>query len=81
MARRLPGIIIADIYVAVTGLTTPGGSETPEKPVGTMFVHVYIQDQPLKFRKIFQGSCESIIHQTVNATAELITIYLKQYKQ
>src|ERR1700761_6442463 len=33
MAWRLGKLIPADITVAVTGLTTPGGSETAEKPV------------------------------------------------
>jgi nicotinamide-nucleotide amidase len=79
MARRLPDVIDTDISVAVTGLTSPGGSETPEKPVGTMFVQVYVRDVPLKLREVFRGSCEEIIHQTVRATAYLITNYLKQH--
>ena len=72
MAYRLGKLIPADIYVTVTGLTTPGGSETPEKPVGTMFVFVLINGQPTSFRKVFAGSCEEIIHQTICATAELL---------
>ena len=32
MAYRLRELIASDIQVTVTGLTTPGGSETPEKP-------------------------------------------------
>ncbi|GGH01454.1 CinA family protein [Mucilaginibacter phyllosphaerae] len=78
MARRLPSIIDADIYVAVTGLTTPGGSETEQKPVGTMFVHAYYLSEQLKFRKVFGGSCEDIIHQTVQAVANMIINRLKQ---
>jgi nicotinamide-nucleotide amidase len=77
MARRLPAVIAADICVAVTGLTSPGGSETPEKPVGTMFVQVYIRGEMLELREVFHGSCEDIIHQTVRATANMITNYLK----
>jgi nicotinamide-nucleotide amidase len=72
MAYRLPKLIPADIHVAVTGLTTPGGSETTEKPVGTMFVFALIRGQDASFRKVFSGSCEDIIHQTIRATAELL---------
>lgn len=72
MAYRLARLIKADIYVTVTGLTTPGGSETKEKPVGTMFVFALLKDREASFRKIFQGSCEDIIHQTITATAELL---------
>lgn len=76
MAYCLAGLIESDIQVTVTGLTTPGGSETPEKPVGTMFVFALIKGKPASFRKVFKGSCEEIIHQTVEATAELLTTEL-----
>ena len=72
MAYRLPALIPSDIQVTVTGLTTPGGSETAEKPVGTMFVFALIKGKPTSFRKVFSGSCEDIIHQTIEATAELL---------
>ena len=72
MAYRLPALIPSDIQVTVTGLTTPGGSETAEKPVGTMFVFALVKGKPTSFRKVFSGSCEDIIHQTIEATAELL---------
>jgi nicotinamide-nucleotide amidase len=73
MAVKLKGVIESDIQVAVTGLTSPGGSETPEKPVGTMFVYAFIKGEPAHFRKVFKGTCEEVIHQTIDATAELLT--------
>ena len=73
MALKLKGVIESDIQVAVTGLTSPGGSETPEKPVGTMFVYAFIKGEPAHFRKVFKGTCEEVIHQTIDATAELLT--------
>lgn len=73
MARCLPKLIPSDIQVAVTGLTTAGGSETSEKPVGTMFVYALIKGRPVSFRKVFKGSCEQVIHQTIEATAEMLT--------
>lgn len=72
MAHRLKEIIHADIQVAVTGLTTPGGSETPEKPVGTMFVFALICGREASFREVFSGTCEEVIHQTIEATADLL---------
>ena len=78
MAYRLGNLIPADIYVTVTGLTAPGGSETPEKPVGTMFVFALINGEPASFRKVFPGSCEEVIHQTIEATAELLITAIKK---
>lgn len=72
MAYGLKKLIPSDIQVTVTGLTTPGGSETPEKPVGTMFVVALIKGKEVNFRKVFTGSCEDIIRQTIRATAELL---------
>jgi nicotinamide-nucleotide amidase len=77
MAYRLPQLIPSDIQVTVTGLTTPGGSETVEKPVGTMFVFALIKGRGICFRKVFKGSCEDIIHQTIEATADLLIDELK----
>lgn len=72
MAEGLKKIIPADILIANTGLTTPGGSETPEKPVGTMFVHAIIKNKPLKFRKVYTGSPGEMVLKTADDVAELI---------
>src|SRR4051794_28794817 len=37
LAKNLGKLIDADIYAALTGLASPGGSETKDKPVGTIF--------------------------------------------
>jgi nicotinamide-nucleotide amidase len=80
MAYRLPTLIPADIHVTVTGLTTPGGSETQEKPVGTMFVFALIHGREVSFRKVFRGSCENVIRQTIESTADLLIRELKRRK-
>jgi nicotinamide-nucleotide amidase len=72
MAYRLKEVIVSDIQVTITGLTTPGGSETAEKPVGTMFVFALIRGREASFRKVFTGSCEEVIHQTIEAAADLL---------
>jgi len=69
LARRLKKLITADIYVAVTGLTTSGGSETPEKPVGTMFIHIVWGDKSLGIREVCQGDAQEIIGQTIDRVA------------
>jgi nicotinamide-nucleotide amidase len=77
LARRLKNFIKADIHVAVTGLTTPGGSESPEKPVGTMFIHVLIKNRSIGIREVFKGSEENIVLKAVERTARLIKSELR----
>ena len=72
MASKLPRLIPADIHIAITGLTMPGGSETAEKPVGTMFIHVLIKSRQIRIRKVFKGSPEQIVLQTVDRIAQLL---------
>ncbi|MBS1524895.1 MAG: nicotinamide-nucleotide amidohydrolase family protein [Bacteroidetes bacterium] len=72
MARRLRKLLKADIAVAVTGLTMPGGSEGPDKPVGTMFIHTIIHDKNIPLKEIFKGAPEDIVLQTVDRVARLL---------
>lgn len=69
LAEGLRNLLPADINIAVTGLASPGGSETEEKPVGTMFVHGFIKEKSWKRRFFFEGSPDEIVAQTINATA------------
>jgi nicotinamide-nucleotide amidase len=72
MARRLGNVIKADIYIAITGLIMPGGSESPDKPVGTMFVHAIMKQKPVAVKETFKGSPEEIVLQTVDRVAQLL---------
>lgn len=72
LADSLKELIPADIIVAVTGLASPGGSEAPDKPVGTMFVHGYIGDEPFRKRFVFDGDPDEIIKQTIESTATFL---------
>ncbi|AEI52250.1 CinA family protein [Runella slithyformis] len=76
LAERLKKFMKSDIQVAVTGLTAPGGSETPQKPVGTMFIHLVMKDKSVGIREEFGGSPESIIMQTVDKVAELLIMHI-----
>lgn len=73
LAESICKVIKADLHVAVTGLPAPGGSETPEKPVGTMFICAfYHQKELFSDRIIFNGEPEDIILKTVYHTAEML---------
>lgn len=77
LAKRLQTFIPADIHVGITGLTTPGGSETPEKPVGSMFIHAMIVKQSVAAYQVFDGTDEEIVLKTVDRVAQLLIDELK----
>ena len=66
--RHLPA---ADVCVAVTGLCGPGASETPDKPVGTMFVTVLLAGHAHEYRQHFDGTADKLREQATQF------IYLK----
>lgn len=72
MAEGLKAMFPADIIIANTGLLSPGGSETPGKPVGTMFIHALIRHKSVDFRKVYKGSPGEIVLQTADDVARLI---------
>lgn len=78
VSSGLQKLIPADIHIGCTGLTAAGGSETLEKPVGTMFLYG-IRNHELAFseRKVFQGNPEEIVCQTVEFLAARLYGYLK----
>jgi nicotinamide-nucleotide amidase len=52
----LSKLIKADIYAALTGLASEGGSETKNKPVGTVFFCILYKKKLFRSRKLFRGS-------------------------
>jgi nicotinamide-nucleotide amidase len=72
--RHLPE---ADVCVAVTGLCGPGPSATPDKPVGTVFVTVLLDNHAHEYRIQLKGDADSMRHQAAefiyNQLAELLT--------
>jgi nicotinamide-nucleotide amidase len=79
IAKGLVRLIDADIYIGVTGLTAPGGSEGPDKPVGTMFIHACgVHGEPLFTDRVeFRGDPETIVMHTAVHTAALLKHYLQ----
>lgn len=73
LAEGLNKYFGCDVAVAITGLISPGGSETPEKPVGTMFIHITMPDDKYcAHREVFTGSPEDVISQAIDRTGSLI---------
>ena len=73
LAERLCRYFKSEISVGITGLTTPGGSETEEKPVGTMFIHITMpNNRYCAHREVFEGGPEDIIAQTANRVGQLL---------
>jgi nicotinamide-nucleotide amidase len=56
LVNGLRKLIDADIYVAITGLSSEGGSETKGKPVGTTFISFWFKSKKYKVRKVFRGT-------------------------
>ena len=77
MAKGLSRLVKAEIHIAITGLVSAGGSETKEKPVGTMFMHILMGKQELKLRKVFDGKPNEVILQTIDYIAAELCVFLK----
>lgn len=73
LARKLPKLIHADAYGAVTGLAAEGGSERPGKPVGTVFISVLYKNKMHSKRKLFRGSPSEIREKACLALYKLIS--------
>jgi nicotinamide-nucleotide amidase len=72
LARNLKSIISADIHAAVTGLASAGGSETKDKPVGTVFFSIVYKGKIRNFRKQFRGTPLEIREKACTTLYELI---------
>lgn len=74
----LAKIIPADLHMGVTGLSCAGGSETGDKPVGTMFVFALYQGLPAFSQRLnFSGDQQTIISATIESCAMLIMAFLE----
>lgn len=73
MVQGIEQLIPADIAVAVTGLPKPGGSETPEKPVGTVFYAIGYQGAIHDGKTYFGGSPAQVVKHAVAEVVRAIT--------
>ncbi|MES2574428.1 MAG: CinA family protein [Bacteroidota bacterium] len=72
LAQQASKIFNTNITVAITGLTTSGGSENKKKPVGTIFFYIITPAKKISHREVFKGTPEKIVLQAIDKTAELI---------
>lgn len=73
IAKGLGELIDADISIGITGLTRTGGSETEEKPVGTMFFCAILGGEILfEDRQYFKGDQNEISSKAVAHLSELL---------
>jgi nicotinamide-nucleotide amidase len=72
IAQNAHKLFNAKITVAVTGLITPGESESPNKPVGTTYLYIITPGGEIAHREVFPGTPEEIILRTTDRVAGLI---------
>lgn len=72
LAKNLSKLFQADIYLAVTGLAAPGGSEGPGKPVGTVFLSVFYQNKLYRKQLVLKGSPLEIRKQACKAAYQML---------
>jgi nicotinamide-nucleotide amidase len=81
LAVNLSGIIRADISAAITGLASAGGSETRDKPVGTVFFAIRYKGRNYNYRKIIRGTPQEIRIKACLELYELIIRTLEHQKK
>ena len=72
--------IRADLYAAITGLASPGGSETGSKPVGTVFYSVRFRNRIYREKKLFRGGPTEIRKKACEALYLFIVSILEKGK-
>ncbi|UOR05808.1 CinA family protein [Hymenobacter aerilatus] len=81
MAQGLHRQLPAEVCVAVTGLCGPGASESPDKPVGTVFVTILLEGRAHEYREEFPGSDgEQLRQQATTLVYEKLLELLKLYQ-
>lgn len=56
LSERLRILIEADLHAAITGLSSQGGSETNDKPVGSIFLSVCYKKKTHSQKFLFRGT-------------------------
>ncbi len=72
LVQNLRKLIKSDLHIAVTGLASPGGSETKSKPVGTIFISVSHKGKIINKRFLFRGSPVKIRTKACDAMYETL---------
>ena len=68
----LKRLMDADYYIGITGLLKPGGSQRPDKPVGTIYLALLDQTTEYAAKRIFTGTPRMIQEKTLEWVCLLI---------
>lgn len=79
LAKHLTRLMEADVYGAITGLASPGGSETKQKPVGTVFICVLYKGKLHHARHLFRGRPKEIREKACEALYGLVVQILNAH--
>jgi nicotinamide-nucleotide amidase len=74
----LPRLFNSDICAGITGLAAPGGSESPSKPVGTVFFAVGYKRKIYDQRKRFRGSPRQVREKAAEEMLRFILLIVKK---
>jgi PncC family amidohydrolase len=64
MSKGLKNITNSDVCISISGIAGPTGG-TKEKPVGTVYFGLIIDDEEYSFKKIFNGEREDVKEKAV----------------
>jgi nicotinamide-nucleotide amidase len=82
LAQHLTKKMRTDISAAITGLAAPGGSESKQKPVGTVFISVYVKGKLYREKKKFNGSPLEIKQKACSAMfISTLNVLRKKYRK
>jgi nicotinamide-nucleotide amidase len=78
IVKGLPRLFNSDICAGITGLAAPGGSESPSKPVGTVFFAVRYKRKIYDQCKRFRGSPREIREKAADEMLRFILLTVKK---
>ncbi len=78
LAKNLIKVFNASLYAAITGLASPGASQSKEKPVGTIFFAILFRKKIFQEKKKFTGSPLQIKKKSVEYLYGFINRVIKQ---
>src|SRR5690606_6658922 len=80
IAEGLSSLVPATLHVGITGLTKPGGSESPLKPVGTIFTVIRSPRKTISDCHVFSGTETEIIAAAASNMCSLIEQHITSVK-
>lgn len=72
MAQGVARKLGTECSIAVSGVAGPDGG-TEEKPVGLIFIGIYVKGRTVSYRNVFSGNREQIREQTVETGIRYLT--------